>query len=58
MPLQKKNNPKAASKEMTDVDKGMIIACFYYGGKIMQVAYLIGHPGFPINRFFICTTKH
>lgn len=52
-----KTNPKTAHKEMTNTEKGMIIAFFYCLGSIMQVASLIGRPWSTVKSFLMRATE-
>jgi len=48
---QKKRTPKTSWRQMTDAEKGMIIAFFYCLGSIAQVASLVGRPWSTIKSF-------
>jgi len=52
-----KKNRKTARKEMTNTEKGMIIAFFYCLGSIMQVARLIGRPWSTVKSFLTRATE-
>jgi len=49
----KKKPPKTARREMTNVEKGMILAFFHCLGSIAQVASLVGRPWSTIKSFLI-----
>jgi hypothetical protein len=52
-PSSKKSwyKPKTSRKEMTNVEKGMILAFFYSYQKISTVADLVGRPWSTVRNF-------
>src|SRR5437588_6414725 len=52
-----KKNQRTPHKEMTNTEKGMIIAFFYCLASIMQVAQLIGHPWSTVKSFLTRATE-
>jgi len=49
----KKQTPKTARREMTNAEKGMILAFFHCLGSIAQVASLVGRPWSTIKTFLM-----
>src|SRR5207302_10043560 len=48
---KKKRTPKTSRREMTNIEKGMIIAFFYCLRNITRVAHIIGRPWTTIKSF-------
>jgi len=59
-PLQpkKKQTPKTQRREMTSVEKGIIITFFYYLRKIPLIAQVIGRPWTMVKSFLAYACKH
>lgn len=57
-PKQKRQPPKTARREMTNVEKGMIIAFFYCLRNITHVAQTIGRPWTTIKSFLARVCEH